>query len=229
MTKSAPCPKCGTRVEYETLVIFGRQMDIVPCCDDCEAIQTATFAENQRRENWKRLYAQKMPAGYQRSSPDQISEEFSMAMLWNPAKYYGGLGLVGQAGSGKSSALACVLCKLETPFLWWSGTEARDAAIEAATADKDREGANRRWEHAMRVPILVLDDVSQGKFTESWSSKMFDLLETRLSARLPTFWTCQIAIQEFMQKIISQNQGDVAQAQAITRRLDQHSLVLEMP
>jgi DNA replication protein DnaC len=91
---------------------------------------------------------------------------------------------------------------------------------------KDREGARRRWEHAMTVPVLALDDVSQGKMTESWSSSLFDLLETRLGNRLPTVWSSQITLPEIRDKIICQNGGDTAQAEAISRRLGQHSLIV---
>jgi DNA replication protein DnaC len=173
------------------------------------------------------LFLARIPQGYAASRPDKIGDYFRPALGWSAAKKHGGIGLIGEAGAGKSSAIACLLWTLEQPFVWWSGTEARDAAIEAATADKDREGANRRWEHAMRVPLLVVDDISQGKLTESWSSKLFDILETRLGSGLPTLWTSQIPIADIKAKIVRQNGGDVAQAEAITRRMSQHSLVLK--
>ncbi|MFT3991730.1 MAG: ATP-binding protein [Luteolibacter sp.] len=138
------------------------------------------------------------------------------------------MGLIGNSGAGKSCALSCVIQRLRKPFLWWSGTEARDAAIDAATADnKSREGHRQAWEHAMRVPLLALDDISQGKMTEAWSSKLFDLLETRLSNGLPTLWTSQISMSNFRSQIAHQNGGDVAQAEAISRRLNQHSHVIK--
>ena len=79
----------------------------------------------------------------------------------------------------------------------------------------------------MQVPILVLDEISQGKLTEAWSSRLFDLLETRLGAGLPTLWTSQIPLPEIRAKIVRQNGGDQAQADAISRRLAQHTLVLK--
>ncbi|MBK1884696.1 hypothetical protein JIN85_19955, partial [Luteolibacter pohnpeiensis] len=131
-----------------------------------------------------------------------------------------------KSGIGKSHALASLLRKLEQPFLWWSGTEARDAAIEAATAEKDREGCKRRWQQGSTISILVLDDISQGRMTEAWSAKLFDLLETRMGAKLPTFWSSQIDLPKLREKIVRQNGGDTAQSEAISRRLSQHSMIL---
>lgn len=222
--KTGQCPKCGNEVEFEPIDFLPK---IVPLCDGCELHQSETWAINQRREIWRRLYVARLPAGYVKSAPGKVGQFFRPALGWTPGGYHGGLGLIGEAGAGKSSAMACLLWTLERPFLWWSGTEARDAAIEAATADKDRDGANRRWEHAMRIPLLVLDDISQGRLTEAWSSKLFDLLETRLGGGLPTLWTSQISIAELKAKIIRQNGQDSAQAEAITRRMAQHSLILK--
>lgn len=220
--KTAQCPKCGTSHEFEPCGILPK---IVPLCDACEHRQAESWAVREQRAIWRQLYVARLPKGYVDSDPERVSLWFASALAWKATTHHGGLGLIGKAGAGKSSTMACLLWTLEKPFLWWSGTEARDAAIEAATADKDREGATRRWEHAMRVPILVLDDISQGKLTEAWSSKLFDILETRLGAGLPTFWTSQLTLAEIRAKIIRQNGNDAAQAEAISRRLAQHSLV----
>lgn len=223
ITKSGLCPKCGSSVEFEQCELLPK---IVPLCDLCEFKQQASWQIGEQRARWRRLYVARLPKGYLSSSPDRIASVFARAMTWKPSTNHGGLGLIGGSGAGKSSAIACLLFTLEMPFVWWSGTEARDAAIEAATSDKDRDGANRRWEHAMRVPLLVLDDISQGKMTEAWSSKLFDLLETRLGSGLPTLWTSQVSLPDLRAKIVRQNGGDHPQADAISRRLAQHSLTL---
>lgn len=199
---------------------------VVPLCDRCGDDQAATWEVLQREAAWTRLYDSRMPDGYRLATADRIPPHYAPALSWRSRNHRGGIGIVGAAGAGKSCSLACLLRTLRLPFFWWSGTEARDAAIEAATADRDREGARRRWERAMTVPILVLDDITQGKFTESWSSSIFDLLETRMSGSLPTFWTSQIDLGEIRKKIMRQNGGDAAQADAISRRLAQHSLIL---
>ncbi len=221
--KTGTCPGCGANVEFEPCTFLPR---VVPLCDACEAKQTARVAAEKREGAWKRLYRARLPEGYQFAKLGEIRPPFGAILGWNPETHPGGAGLIGEAGTGKSCALACLLWKRRTTFLWWSGTEARDAATEAATADKDREGAMRRWEAAMRVQILVLDDISQGRMTEAWSARLFDLLETRLAARLPTLWTSQIPLDRIRSKIARQNGHDEAQAAAISRRLGQHSLVI---
>ena len=218
------CPHCSRTVEYEPVGFLPK---IVPLCEVCEARQTGTWAETERRQAWQRHFQARMPAIYQQAEARLVQPCFQPALTWKPGgNKPGGLGIIGQAGTGKSCALACRLFTLERSFRWWSGTEAREAAIEAASAEKDREGAARRWEAAMRVPLLVLDDISQARFTEAWSSRLFDLLETRLSHGLPVLWTSQIPPDELRRKIVRQNGGDVGQAEAISRRLSQHSLVL---
>lgn len=222
--RTGKCPKCGREVDFEPIKLLP---GIVPICDECEASQTSTWAIQETARKWRQLYFARIPPTYGRAVPAMVSQAFASVLSWTGEDRFGGLGLIGVSGAGKSSAIACRLFTLEKPFRWWSGTEARDAAIDAATADKDREGARQRWEAAMRTPILVLDDISQGKMTDAWSSKLFDLLETRLSGRLPTFWTSQISLEEFRAKIVRQNGQDAAQADAISRRLAQHSLVLK--
>jgi hypothetical protein len=222
--KTEACPACGTPHEFECCEFLPK---IVPICDACAAIQAATWESEQRRKAWRNLFLSRCPKGYWDSKPEIVSLMLAPALQWSQAKHHGGLGLIGESNAGKSSAVACRLWTLEKPFLWWSGTEARDAATEAASAEKNREEARRRWHHATTVEVLVIDDISQGKMTEAWSSKLFDLLESRMGAGLPTFWTSQIPLERLRAKIVRQNGGDSAQADAISRRLGQHSLVLE--
>jgi hypothetical protein len=221
--KTGPCPKCGTEVEFEPCIIMPR---IIPVCDDCDEHQQAMIAKDKTEGAFARIITSRMPLGYQAATVDRINTLYRPALAWDPVKHPGGIGLIGLSGLGKSSAMACVMRERRKLFLWWSGTEARDAAIEASTADRDREGAKARWEAGMREAALVLDDVPQGKMTEAWSAKLFDLLETRISAKLPVFWTSQISLHDLRDKIHRQNGGDDAQAAAIVRRLSQHSLVI---
>lgn len=221
--KTGKCPRCGNVHQYEPCELLPK---IVPICDDCEARQTATWDQRQAAQRWEALYRVRCPEGYAWAKQARIPASLAPALRWDRTTHRGGIGLIGDSGLGKSCALACVVRGLRETFIWLSGTEARDAAIEAATAEKGRDEARRRWVAAMRVPVLVLDDISQGKMTDAWSARLFDLLETRLSGGLPTMWTSQIPLDRLRGKIVAQNGGDSAQADAISRRLGQHSLVL---
>ena len=221
--KTAKCQECQTIHTYED---FGAYTICPQHCDDCAKIINQRVEVSRKREGWQNRYAKSLPAGYHGATPTKVSAALTPALAWKATSHHGGVGIIGPSGFGKSSAIACLLYTLKEPFLWWSGTEARDAATEAASADRDREGARARWGLAMRISILILDDISQSRMTEAWSAKLFDLLETRMGAGLPTIWTSQIALTELREKIIRQNGGDLAQADAISRRLAQHSLVL---
>ena len=208
--------------------MFNMLPDSVPLCDECEAHQAVTWHLKQKREAWQRRFAAGVPDGYQTATPDEViaRKHYVRALEWQASDHHGGLGLVGPSDAGKSCAIACRLRTLEKPFLWWASTQAREAASKAATAQHDREGARRQWELAERIQILVLDDVSQATFTTAWSSRLFDLLESRLANGLPTLWTSQLAPENLRAKIARQNGGDEEQADAISRRLCKHSLVI---
>ena len=213
----------------ERVFLFGRELFaearcLCPACD--AAYQRQQAAEKAQRE-WEHMLAKRLPDDYHRATVPNVPPCYARALTWDDRHARGGIGLIGQCGSGKSCALACLVILRHQPFLWWSGTEARDAAIDAQIADREaRVEARGKWEHAMKVPLLVLDDISQGKMTEGWSSSLFDLLETRLSRSRAVLWTSQIGMPQLRTKIARQNGGDNEQADAITRRLSQHSLVL---
>jgi hypothetical protein len=218
-----PCPRCGKPISFEPSEHLPRS---TPICDPCAESQEIEIKRQAAAENWARM-ALRMPPAYRSAIYGRIGVEYAPLLKWASERHKTGAGLIGDSGSGKSSAVAVFLLQRKLPFLWWSGTEARDAAIDAASSDNDREGARRRWEHGMTVPILVLDDVSQGRMTEAWSSRLYDLLEYRVGHGKPTFWTSQISLNNLGAKIARQNGGDMEQSAAICRRLSQHSLILQ--
>jgi hypothetical protein len=229
-TRTTTCAMCGASFEQTRFFVLGQERfaNAARClCSPCTlAYERQQAAEKAERE-WQRMLAARLPSDYHRATVPNVPPCYARALTWDDRHARGGIGLIGQAGSGKSCALACLIMLRHQAFLWWSGTEARDAAIDAQVAQREiRADCRAKWEHAMRVPLLVLDDVSQGKMTEGWSSSLFDLLETRLSRSCPVLWTSQIGMPHLRAKIARQNGGDDAQADAITRRLSQHSLVL---
>jgi DNA replication protein DnaC len=193
---------------------------IVPLCDVCAERQETEYEARMRSERWIANLRSNMPESYRNATPGQIPAALKPAYGWSQTKYPNGMGVVGESGIGKSCAVACLVAWLKYPFYWWSGTEARQIAIEAATGDSGITGPFAQWKSAMhRMPLLVIDDIAQAKFTESWASALYQLLEARSSNHLPTIWTMQITGSELLKKISDQNGGDHAQAKAIIRRM----------
>lgn len=223
------CPECRKAVEWEPAILMGVDLfkGITPLCDDCGEARKAREDQEATRNAWSALWASRMPDGYRAASTSRVPRIFQPALSWSNSGHPGGLGLVAESGAGKSCTVACLIDRLRMPFLWWSGTQAREIADEAARAERDREGASGRWLHGTKVPILVIDDISQGKMTEAWASKLWHLLETRRNRSLPTMWTSQMSLQELRAKIAAQNGGDSDQADAISRRLGQQSLIIK--
>src|SRR5690242_1290487 len=126
---SGSCPRCGTQVDYEPCEVLPK---IVPICDSCAEQQSATFKSDQLAATWRRYFAAKLPQGYQIARRDRIALGFTPALFWSISQKPTGIGLIGKSGAGKSCTIAALLRGLEQRFLWWSGTEARDAAIDAA-------------------------------------------------------------------------------------------------
>jgi DNA replication protein DnaC len=199
----------------------------VPCVP-CSAKNEMEEAHQRSEVQWQQTLKARMPTEYLRAKQFLIRSGFDTILRWRQDDYRGGLGLVGKSDAGKSMAVACLLMELRRPFLWWSGTEARQACQDAAKADlRDRGGLRELWEHGMTTTLLVLDDLGQASFTAAWSSGLFDLLETRTNRHRATFWTSQLDPHKLCEKITAQNGGDKHQAEAICRRLTQHSFVID--
>ena len=217
------CPECGQEMRYDRWPLLG---GYVPPCDACADLRETTRAAAGAAPPRHR-FAGRMPPAYRRSQSPLVPSCYREALSWKPETHRGGVGLIGPSGSGKSSAIACLALARDELFLWWSGAEARSIAIEAATADSGREAALRRWQSAMHVPILIVDDISQGVMTAAWTSRFFELLEIRLAHDRPTFWTCQMSLDDLRATMIRQNGNDKERAVALSRRLGLFSLILK--
>ena len=220
---TAPCPHCGKLHEFELWMLEFN----VPPCDPCAKLQTQDWDAKKAPTPWDVTYRKKMPLDYQRAEIGQVPSCYAGALDWTAEGYRGGLGLIGPSGEGKSCAIACLLWKLEKRFLWWFGSQARDVATHSAMPDHPNHAdACKSWQNALDIPILVLDDITQGVMTAAWSAKLLALLEIRKSHGRPTFWTSQMTLPELREKLGKQSGGETATADATSRRLGQQSLVL---
>lgn len=232
-TRTTTCPECGRSHEVQRIFIFGSEKfaNAAVTCNECGELRDTLQRRKQADDLWTRLWESRMPRLYQQVIESAIDPDLMCEHCWmdwtGDDPHWGGIGVIGGAGAGKSSAVACLVRRLKLPFLWLSGPEARQLSLDMAMGDQSSKAAARtKWEHCCKVPLLVLDDVSQAKITEAWASSLFDLLETRIQQKLPSFWTSQLDPETLQQKIES-GSGDPAVAQAIVRRLTQHSLIIQ--
>lgn len=98
--------------------------------------------------------------------------------------------LVGDAGSGKSSAAAWTLLQART--------EEHGAFIcvtEMARLSRFEDG--REWDRLLRVPWLVVDDVGSESRSAFFSERFFELVNERHGMRRRTVFSCNINVMEF--------------------------------
>jgi hypothetical protein len=221
---SGLCPQCGQEHRFDP---FWNNPRTVPLCDPCAEWQELSGHGKKKTITWEDSYRSALPEEYQRAEIGQVPPCYVGALDWTAEEFRGGLGLIGPSGEGKSCAIACLLWKLETRFLWLFGSQARDMATQSAMTDHPNHAdACRSWQKALDIPILVLDDISQGVMTAAWAAKLLALLEIRKSHGRPTFWTSQLTLPELREKLGRQSGGETATADATSRRLGQQSLVL---
>lgn len=226
-TRAATCPQCGHSFRRTVATFQGREIFAglpVLCCV-CSEASRLTEQQGRAEAMWQRIW-QRMPCGYRNADATLVRPALRPVLSWTPESYPSGVGIIGASGMGKSCALACLIRFCRRPFLWLSGTSARQAHYDSATGET-AEALADTWRRMHTVPLLVIDDIGQCKFSEAWGAALFSLMEARTSARLPTLWTCQVPLPELRAKIGDQT-GDHAQAEAISRRLAQHSLVITL-
>ena len=220
--KTVSCPECAAPFD-RAIVWFGDRefmADRGCLCDRCESSRQQAVAAADAESRHLALWARRVPEDYHRASVAEVASWAIPALNWAPSEGRRRLGLHGTPGSGKSMAVALVVKTLRIPFRWTNGFAARsiyNLAVSGEDPEKRRTAA-MKWERLTNCDLLVLDDVDKGNFTEAWAGALFDLLEFRNGARLPTIWTANLGPGPLARKI-GDKCKDQEQADAIERRL----------
>lgn len=224
MTRTVNCEICREPMTVDRCFLFGRELFTAAklLCDLCGAEHERATAQKRADDEWA-LRKQRIPHSYRAADGVHPNHQIDG---WKLSSYPCGLGIVGPSGTGKSWSLAALICRLRMPFVWVSSVELKDIATLAAAGVSDvvRETNRLRWEAACNTPVLALDDLHQATISQAWTSRLFDLLETRTNADLPTLWTSQLAPVAFGDLI---HAHDPARGEAIARRLTDKTLIIE--
>ena len=230
MTRTAPCPICGVAVTREAVIFLGRELlaglaCLCQACDDKRALEEATAkAARSFRDAWEKI----VPPAYQAAEIESVSPRLRQAASWLPKVGQTGLGIHGPSGCGKTHCMALMVLSAAIPFRWLTGAALRALALNAAMLDgADRDDARKTLASLRNVPLLVIDDLAEVKFTEAFAEKLFELLEHRNTALLLTCWTAQHGPGRLAAKIAAGKGVDQGTADAIERRLVQHSAIFE--
>ena len=133
-----------------------------------------------------------------------------------------GIYLHGNFGSGKSylvSALFNELAKKDVKSIIIYFPELL-RSLKASFGSEENE-FDDRFEEIKTVPILLIDDIGAEKVTE-WSRDeiLGSILQYRMDANLPTFFTSNLSITELETHLaVTKNKSDVVKARRIIERI----------
>lgn len=224
--KQFNCARCGTIIEAEPLVLFGREMFSKRYCDACIVLNNQEQAERQaadakiaREKEWLDI----CPPLYRLTDPhhpDIPKATLAKIMAWIPKADGVGLGVFGKTGRCKTR-MVYLLCRelhMSGVKLFAIGSKSLGNCFSRSFGDGQEAGLARdAITKARAAKVLFLDDLGKEKFTEHVESEFYDLVEHRTSHLKPTLWTANATGSE-LEAMMSQDRGA-----AIVRRLREFS------
>ena len=219
--QSEACPRCGGAGFVRLAVPLGHPQfgRAVPC--DCVLTETAEekVGRLQRYSNLGSLrrmtFASLMPRG--RSADPLHQERFALAL--DAARRFaehpqGWLALLGRSGAGKThlaAAIANRCIELGRPALFIVVPDLLDHLRSSYRPDAP-ESYDAMFEQVRNAPLLILDDLGVQSPTPWANEKLYQILNHRYNAQLPTVITAGAALDELDERLRTRL-GDVGQSQ----------------
>ncbi|MCC6383142.1 MAG: ATP-binding protein [Dehalococcoidia bacterium] len=192
-----PCPLCGGAgfVRRDRPLDHPRFGKAEPC--DCVLDE----ADDVRRSRLERLsnlgsltrfaFDTLLPGGRDQESPwFQAAVAAAQAFAAQPA---GWLVISGPSGSGKThlaAAIANARVALGAPALFMVVPDLLDHLRASFDAGAEDLGYDQLFEHVRNAPLLLLDDLDAASSTPWVREKLFQIVNHRYNAALPTVFTC---------------------------------------
>ena len=195
-THTRACTTCGQFAAYEPIAVFGNDLRAslpfyCPACvvamEEAEKEQARQRIRERRQRNWETT----IPAKYRET--DTAHAGFNR-VLWEAVAHWPlekSLALIGPSGRCKTRVFA-LLARRAIAADWFVGWCPANAFQWAAQRefDKDDGPDARKWMSKWQTAkVLFLDDLGKHKWTDTVESAFFNLLEYRLSNKLPTHWS----------------------------------------
>ena len=195
-TTNRACTTCGQFATYSPILFAGCDLaESLPFyCQDCAAEIDQREQEAARARIKARrtdVWVKTIPAKYRET--DTAHPGFNRR-LWESVNHmdlHQSIALIGPSGRCKTRVFALLARRAiaQDYFVGWCPANSFQWAAQREF-DKDDGPDARRWMKRWNTaPVLFLDDLGKHKWTDTVESAFFNLLETRLSNKLPTHWS----------------------------------------
>jgi DNA replication protein DnaC len=217
----AVCARCGG-AGYVRLAVplghprFGRATPCDCALDETPDEQTDRLLRYSNLGSLRRMtFSTLMPRG--RSADPQHQERFAHAMA--AAEHFadeprGWLAILGRSGSGKTHLAAAIANRriaVGRPALFIVVPDLLDH-LRASYRPDAPEPYDSLFEQVRGAPLLILDDLGSQSATAWANEKLYQILNHRYNAQLPTVITAAASLDELDERLRTRL-GDVTQSQ----------------
>ena len=220
----ATCQTCKTPFSMREVFALDQWIGcgLCPACEDAaQAAIGARYLADAQAARLRRWQAMDMPFQDADSATDRAllpALQAKRVLDWPHSRT--GLVIAGETGMGKSRTIVemlrdrWVIDGIECSFIRF--TQWRQQLDKSHR--HGGEGVDRFVRPFIRVPILCIDDLGHGKFTENNLACFFELLDARTCKGLPTHFTTQHSKETLKAAFDSVNPKT---SEAIIRRLSE--------
>lgn len=209
--------RCRCGVEFDGVAEFKQAVSCDSCAAESRRLEAAAKIEADRRSkeaDWAKL------CPFPDTDPERLPKWLRAAAKWKPED--GNLILRGDTGQGKTRTAWLLLRRQHGAgrrFMALTHSELCRKLIGAMKGG----GLEDYFETLAQTPLLLIDDLGNGSASEFQSGQLFDLIDARHLAKLPTIITTQYGLGELAGRCVPQR------ADAFDRRLLARCTELEQP
>jgi len=196
--------------------ICNRQIDAIldtehpaTVCDHCDPLVTAHYNHEQIAVSPTPRYDAECPELFKRILNGEIQPptvdigRVNAIAKWRPERGGKGMVIVGDTGVGKTLSVWAMALQLELAGHNWSVWSAVEIARELAKHAKNLEAATHLW----RIKVLVIDDLGKERITPAASALLWELIDRRYCAQVPTIITTRFRGEEFAERFAEPTLG----------------------
>ena len=192
-------------------------------CDSAEVLldDAEELENNRKRSQWMRecppLYRSIKPE-HREKYPRIDWDQFDRVMRWRPEMGMNrGIVMIGDSGSGKSTALWHLmfwLGKQGTKWAVYDGGKLSEAFFGAVA----RSDVMNLTESLVRIPVLALEDFGKGRLEGAISAFIFDVINRRTEQGNPIIMTSRFTSETLPERF----RDDRTKGHDIARRLNDY-------